>query len=247
MPTSLPTSPFPTSSPTFSPTLPLTVSLTACTQDSADTSDGVKVSVGGVEVGSETSISKGETITFSIPWGTTEFELEALGGDGIYFCRLLVGDNGVSTSDGGAAVTYLIMDDPCDSGANYHDATCYDQVTLYILSSPPPLTLQLITCDDGESDDGVNVYGADGALITDGEVHSFANSAVKTRELEHGTTVFSLVAQGSDGWVSCGIAVNAVLVSGAGQLGSKVLTICIDDPADCGSSMSGVTFSTLYL
>ena len=96
--------------------------------------------VGGVEVGSETSISKGETITFSIPWGTTEFELEALGGDGIYFCRLLVGDNGVSTSDGGAAVTYLIMDDPCDSGANYHDATCYDQVTLYILSSPPPLT-----------------------------------------------------------------------------------------------------------
>ena len=112
---------------------------------------------------------------------------------------------------------------------------------------PSPLTLQLITCSDGESDDGVNVYGADGALITDGEVHSFANSAVKTRELEHGTTVFSLVAQGSDGWVSCGITVNAVLVSGAGQLGSKTPTICMDDPPACGDAWSGVTFSTLYL
>ena len=38
-----------------------------------------------------------------------------------------------------------------------------------------------------------------------------------------------------------------VLVSGAGQLGSKTPTICMDDPADCGDAMSGVTFSTLYL
>ena len=226
---------------------PLTVSLTTCTQDSSDTSDGVKVSVGGNEVGRETSIALGETVTFSIPYGSTQFELEALGGDGVYFCRLLVGDNGVSTSDGGTAVTYLMMDNPCDSGANYHDATCYDTVTLYVLSSPPPLTLQLITCSDGESEDGVNVYGSDGALIMNGEVHSFAADSVKTRELERGTTVFSLVAQGTDGWISCGIAVNGVLVSGAGQLGGKTPTICMDDPADCGSSMSGVTFSTLYL
>ena len=48
--------PLPTPSPTLTPTPgPRTVSLTTCTQDSSDTSDGVKVSVDGTEVDRETS------------------------------------------------------------------------------------------------------------------------------------------------------------------------------------------------
>ena len=180
--------------------------MTTCVQDNAASSDGASVTVGGVVVGSFTGVSAGDVTTLALPLGTTSFTLDHLGTDGWYVCGVSVDGNAVSESDGGAAISYFALDNPCDG--TYSDA-CYVSLTLYVLAEPPPMLLRTFTCTQSTADtaDGFEVR-VGGTLVGVSVVNIDMDAGdVTTVELPHDTTAFTLDHLGSDGWYCCGIQV----------------------------------------
>ena len=203
-PTPAPTTPAPT---TPAPTAPPYLTLTTCIQDNAASTDGASVTVDGVVVGSFTGLSEGDVTTLALPHGTTSFTLDQLGTDGWYVCGASVDGSAVSESDGGAAISYFALDNPCDGT---YSVACHASLTLYVLTEPPPLLLRTFTCTQwsAATSDGFEVR-VGGTLVGESVVNGFAMSEgdVTTVELPHDATAFTLDHLGSDGWYCCGIGV----------------------------------------